>query len=246
MSLPRLVDPLCPEGPLARFDSKNIALFGVNNCDEDRGEWTYIILTGLLELVMPPWVANNPLGHKDPFFLLPRVPLLGREDNVWIQAMERLGMWKGSALAQGIEHLCKHRQQAEHFDHCKHCRQGEHCICVGNGLAMSALYPEMRYQKRQDLIIWFFDFWMSFANPFAHFHSLSRFSWEIKSVDDLFGVNNSMSRSSTRNIVHCAISKEGKKIGSKSSLLLSHPPTPINFREYVANIGLDHFTIESG
>ena len=36
------------------------------------------------------------------------------------------------------------------------------------------------------------------------------------------------------------------KIGSKSSLLLSHPPTPINFREYVANIGLDHFTIESG
>ena len=67
--------------------------------------------------------------------------------------MERLGMWKGSALAQGIEHLGEHRQQAEHFDHCKHCRQGEHCICVGNGLAMSALYPEMRYQKRQDLII---------------------------------------------------------------------------------------------
>ena len=34
--------------------------------------------------------------------------------------------------------------QAEHFDHRKHFRQGEHCICVGNGLAMSALYPEMR------------------------------------------------------------------------------------------------------
>ena len=169
MSLPRLVDPLCPEGPLARFESKNIALFGVNNCDEDRGEWTYIILTGLLELVMPPWVANNPLGHKDPFFLLPRVPLLGREDNVWIQAMERLGMWKGSALAQGIEHLCKHRQQAEHFDHCKHCRQGEHCICVGNGLAMSALYPEMRYQKRQDLIIWFFWLLNEFCEPFCPF-----------------------------------------------------------------------------
>ena len=26
-------------------------------------------------------------------------------------------------------------------------RQGEHCICVGNGLAMSALYPEMRLPK---------------------------------------------------------------------------------------------------
>ena len=38
MSLPRLVDPLCPEGPLARLESKNIALFGVNNYDEDRGE----------------------------------------------------------------------------------------------------------------------------------------------------------------------------------------------------------------
>ena len=38
MSLPRLVDPLCPEGPLARFESKNIAICGENNCDEDRGE----------------------------------------------------------------------------------------------------------------------------------------------------------------------------------------------------------------
>ena len=152
MSLPRLVDPLCPEGPLARFDSKNIVWCKIIMIGWRRVNF-YIILTGLLELVMPPWVANNPLGHKDHFFLLPRVPLLGREDNVWIQAMERLGTWKGSALAQGIEHLGKHRQQAEHFDHCKHCRQGEHCICVGNGLAMSALYPEMRYLKRQDLII---------------------------------------------------------------------------------------------
>ena len=36
------------------------------------------------------------------------------------------------------------------------CRQNEPCICSGNGLAMSSLYPEMR------------------------------FSWEIKSVDALF------------------------------------------------------------
>ena len=35
-------------------------------------------------------------------------------------------------------------------------RQNEHCICSGHGLAMSSLYPEMR------------------------------FSWEIKSVDALF------------------------------------------------------------
>ena len=35
-------------------------------------------------------------------------------------------------------------------------RQNEPCICAGNGLAMSSLYPEMR------------------------------FSWEIKSVDALF------------------------------------------------------------
>ena len=39
---------------------------------------------------------------------------------------------------------------------CACTRQNEHCICSGNGLAMSALYPEMR------------------------------FSWEIKSVDALF------------------------------------------------------------
>ena len=80
--------------------------------------------------------------------------------------MERLGTWKGSALAQGIEHLGEHRQQAEHFDHCKHCRQGEHCICVGNGLAMSALYPEMRYQKRQDLIFLLLN---EFCEPFCPF-----------------------------------------------------------------------------
>lgn len=56
-------------------------------------------------------------------------------------------------------------------------RQGEHCICSGNGLAMSALYPEMR--SGLSLLVKL---------------TTHRFSWEIKSVDDLFGVHNNLTR----------------------------------------------------
>ena len=59
------------------------------------------------------------MGHKDskvpllvgefPFFLAGVTLLLGRvvsglllPDNVWTQAMERLGRWTGNVLAQGI------------------------------------------------------------------------------------------------------------------------------------------------
>ena len=49
-----------------------------------------------------------------------------------------------------------HVLNKESVRECACTRQNEHCICSGNGLAMSALYPEMR------------------------------FSWEIKSVDALF------------------------------------------------------------
>ena len=78
--------------------------------------WT--TLTGLLALARSPWVVNL-LGHKDskvpllvgefPFFLAGVTLLLGRvvsglllPDNVWTQAMERLGRRTGNVLAQGI------------------------------------------------------------------------------------------------------------------------------------------------
>ena len=122
--------------------------------------------TGPLALAMALWVSN-PSGLKDsmvpflvvedPFFLPVKVPLLlvgkvdllvlSLPDNVWTQAMEKLEKWRGNVPAQGILNIIA--LQAEHLDHCKHFRQGEHCICVGNGLAMSALYPEMRSHKNQ-------------------------------------------------------------------------------------------------
>ena len=122
--------------------------------------------TGPLALAMALWVSN-PSGLKDsmvpflvvedPLFLLVEVLLLlvgkvdllvlSLPDNVWTQAMEKLEKWRGNVPAQGILNIIA--LQAEHLDHCKHFRQGEHCICVGNGLAMSALYPEMRSHKNQ-------------------------------------------------------------------------------------------------
>ena len=122
--------------------------------------------TGPLASAMALWVSN-PSGLKDsmvpflvvedPLFLLVEVLLLlvgkvdllvlSLPDNVWTQAMEKLEKWRGNVPAQGILNIIA--LQAEHLDHCKHFRQGEHCICVGNGLAMSALYPEMRSHKNQ-------------------------------------------------------------------------------------------------
>ena len=81
----------------------------------------YYFHTGLLALAMSLWVSN-PLGLKDsmvpflvvedPFFLPVEIPLLlvGRvdllvlslPDNVWTQAMEKLGKWRGNVPAQGI------------------------------------------------------------------------------------------------------------------------------------------------
>ena len=77
--------------------------------------------TGLLASAISLWVFS-PLVLKDsmvpflvvedPFFLLVWVPLLlvGRvdllvlslPDNVWTQAMEKLGKWRGNVPAQGI------------------------------------------------------------------------------------------------------------------------------------------------
>ena len=124
--------------------------------------------TGPLASAMALWVSN-PSGLKDsmvpflvvedPLFLLVEVLLLlvgkvdllvlSLPDNVWTQAMEKLGKWRGNVPAQGIFWTSLKKQFAEHFDHRKHFRQGEHCICVGNGLAMSALYPEMRSHQNQ-------------------------------------------------------------------------------------------------
>ena len=110
---------------------------------------------------------TSPLDSKEskvpsltaecPFFPVEVFPLLVQllvRDNAWTQATESLGRWMGNALAQGFLHRSSQKhscQHAEYFDHRKHFRQGEHCICVGNGLAMSALYPEMRLHQNQEL-----------------------------------------------------------------------------------------------